>query len=380
MAVNIDSVYQKVLATANKEQRGYITPQEFNLFADQAQKKIFEQYFYDINQFDRAHGNSTEFSDMLHVLEEKISPFRINNTSLTSSTPSFSDDFQVNTLSNWTVVSGTASYISPSSSNSYDGGIKVITSDSSAATAKASDSTSALTAGSTYNVNFSVQAVNATLDSYRIVILDNSSAEIAAYEDITPATGDFSFSFKAATGVVHDIVIEAIDSDATASTDITISNINVQQVSINNLPSNMYRLGEVYFTASGSSFPNYAAEVNANELTKYNLSPLTRPTRSNPVYVRSGVSSVNVYPQPIATDVISCNYISKPTKPKWGYVVVQGKALYNTNTSVDFQLHESEEVSLVNEILARAGVSIKQPDITAAAEKEEIKKVQQEKS
>ena len=50
MAVSIDKVYQKVLAFANKEQRGYITPQEFNLFADQAQMEIFEQYFYDINQ------------------------------------------------------------------------------------------------------------------------------------------------------------------------------------------------------------------------------------------------------------------------------------------------------------------------------------------
>ena len=40
MAVNIDNVYQKVLALANKEQRGYITPQEFNLFADKAQNEI----------------------------------------------------------------------------------------------------------------------------------------------------------------------------------------------------------------------------------------------------------------------------------------------------------------------------------------------------
>ena len=29
--VNIDTVYQRVLAIANKEQRGYITPLEFNL-------------------------------------------------------------------------------------------------------------------------------------------------------------------------------------------------------------------------------------------------------------------------------------------------------------------------------------------------------------
>ena len=76
MAVNIDTVYQKVLAIANKEQRGYITPQEFNLFADHAQLDIFEQYFYDINQFGRLKGNSTEYSDMITILEEKIAIFK----------------------------------------------------------------------------------------------------------------------------------------------------------------------------------------------------------------------------------------------------------------------------------------------------------------
>ena len=78
MAVNVDTVYQKVLAIANKEQRGYITPQEFNLFANQAQHDIFEQYFYDLNQFSRVLGNSTEYSDMVNLLEEKISPLRKN--------------------------------------------------------------------------------------------------------------------------------------------------------------------------------------------------------------------------------------------------------------------------------------------------------------
>jgi len=48
--VNIDTVYQKVLAFANKEQRGYVTPQEFNLLANQAQLIIFEQYFHDIDR------------------------------------------------------------------------------------------------------------------------------------------------------------------------------------------------------------------------------------------------------------------------------------------------------------------------------------------
>ncbi len=75
MAVNIDTVYQRVLAIANKEQRGYVTPQEFNLFANQAQMDIFEQYFYDLNAFSRVPGNDTTYSDMVDILNEKIDIF-----------------------------------------------------------------------------------------------------------------------------------------------------------------------------------------------------------------------------------------------------------------------------------------------------------------
>jgi hypothetical protein len=84
--VNVDTVYQKVLALANKEQRGYITPQEFNLFADLAQKEVLEQYFYDINQWGRNTGNSTEYSDMLSLLQEKLSELevRLENETVTS--------------------------------------------------------------------------------------------------------------------------------------------------------------------------------------------------------------------------------------------------------------------------------------------------------
>ena len=63
--VSVDNVYQKVLALANKEQRGYITPQEFNLFADHAQMDIFEQYFYDLEQRQRGIGNELDYGDIL---------------------------------------------------------------------------------------------------------------------------------------------------------------------------------------------------------------------------------------------------------------------------------------------------------------------------
>ena len=77
--VNIDTVYQRVLALANKEQRGYITPQEFNLYANQAQMEIFEQYFHDRSQFGRRNGNQTQVADSIDIIEEKIALFNLYN-------------------------------------------------------------------------------------------------------------------------------------------------------------------------------------------------------------------------------------------------------------------------------------------------------------
>jgi len=73
--VSVDTVYQKVLALANKEQRGYITPQDFNLFANQAQMEIFEQYFYDTNVARKNQGNDTVYADVDDMLEEKLQIF-----------------------------------------------------------------------------------------------------------------------------------------------------------------------------------------------------------------------------------------------------------------------------------------------------------------
>tara|TARA_R100000655_G_scaffold52470_5_gene90294 strand:- start:1504 stop:2373 length:870 start_codon:yes stop_codon:yes gene_type:complete len=76
MAISIDAVYQKVLVLANKEQRGYITPQEFNLLADHAQMEIFEQYFYDLDQFQRLPGTTEIYADKIKNLREKTNLFQ----------------------------------------------------------------------------------------------------------------------------------------------------------------------------------------------------------------------------------------------------------------------------------------------------------------
>ena len=70
--VNVDTVYQTVQALANKEQRGYLTPQEFNLFANQAQADIFEQYFYDLNAIRAARPEQHLVGDSVQMIMEKL--------------------------------------------------------------------------------------------------------------------------------------------------------------------------------------------------------------------------------------------------------------------------------------------------------------------
>tara|TARA_R110001592_G_scaffold32559_6_gene113920 strand:- start:108 stop:821 length:714 start_codon:yes stop_codon:yes gene_type:complete len=77
--VNIDTVYQRVLAFANKEQRGYITPQEFNLFANQAQMEIYEQYHYDVNNFEMRDGTYNLNSDTTELTRKKLDVFLQTN-------------------------------------------------------------------------------------------------------------------------------------------------------------------------------------------------------------------------------------------------------------------------------------------------------------
>ena len=72
MPINCDTVYQTVQALANKEQRGYLTPQEFNLFANQAQMDIFEQYFYDLNAFREAKGMNHQIGDSVNHVMSKL--------------------------------------------------------------------------------------------------------------------------------------------------------------------------------------------------------------------------------------------------------------------------------------------------------------------
>jgi hypothetical protein len=76
MAINVDTVYKTVLSILNKEQRGYMTPDEFNKVATQVQLEIFESYFDDLNQQLRVPQANTEYADRQKNIDSLLSIFK----------------------------------------------------------------------------------------------------------------------------------------------------------------------------------------------------------------------------------------------------------------------------------------------------------------
>ena len=86
MAINVDTVYRTVLLILNKEQRGYMTPLEFNGIGVQVQLDIFEQYFDDLNQQLRVPQSDVDYADRQMAIDEKMSPFKTAGSATLNST------------------------------------------------------------------------------------------------------------------------------------------------------------------------------------------------------------------------------------------------------------------------------------------------------
>lgn len=113
MAINVDTIYRTVLLIVNKEQRGYLTPDEFNKTATQVQLEIFNEYFEDLNQQIRLPENDSEYANRNKNLQEKIAIFHSEGTCLWNNLGGY---FNVPSTSN---VSTSETVTSVGSSTSY---------------------------------------------------------------------------------------------------------------------------------------------------------------------------------------------------------------------------------------------------------------------
>ena len=83
MAINVNTVYTTVLTILNKEQRGYLTPFEFNKVANQVQLQIFEKFFEDYNQYIRMPKTDVEFASRMDHIREEFQVFEKTGPSIT---------------------------------------------------------------------------------------------------------------------------------------------------------------------------------------------------------------------------------------------------------------------------------------------------------
>ena len=75
MAINVNKVYKSVLSILNKEQRGYLTPYEFNNLARQAQLELLDGLFYQYNQFlniENINRTNEGYADLAEKIQEQI--------------------------------------------------------------------------------------------------------------------------------------------------------------------------------------------------------------------------------------------------------------------------------------------------------------------
>ena len=145
-----------------------------------------------------------------------------------------------------------------------------------------------------------------------------------------------------------------------------------------------YRLGTVLYNNETE-----VQRVDRSDFYHINKSLLTKPTTTYPVYLYEN-QKLFVKPNSIKTQgEIQVDFIRKPTQPTWTFNVGSlGQYVFNTdsksptvpNGHVDFELHKSEQTSLIIEILMYAGIIIRDPQIVQAAAQEAASIEQNEKS
>jgi len=380
--VSIDRVYQKVLAFANKEQRGYITPQEFNLFADQAQQEIFEQYFYDTNQWNRQHGNEQGYSDMLENLADKISIFEY-----------IAQVDNITVLNRWGDVS-----LSNDIPSMYRLGSVTVKYPENKSYVEAEKVTH-----KEFNLLMESKLTKATRK--RPLYYKYSSPSHAQRIKIYPYPvqddgGNIDLQTNERDDRVNNVNVDSIihinDAGAQKSGKYMffdeasmIDLLGTDYINNDVFTVKVYRVvsgvdvlvydGEMEFFDSGSTalmdqFGGGTSFLHGiSSARKYpqvipgsTYDPLYPDTNKNPQYGDWEIGDT-VY---VTTNIflgnqrnVRADYISKPIKPNWNYVVVNEKPLYNSSASTDFELHSSEEPELVYRILTFAGISMQKPQL-----------------
>jgi hypothetical protein len=391
MAINVNTVYNTVLSILNKEQRGYITPDEFNKLATQVQLEVFENYFEDMNQQLRVPQTTNEYANRQKNVDDCISIFK------TIASPTL---VGVGNVLSASVTAGGTSYLQRENVATTGGSgsnltlntfltipsFNITNAGTSYSSALNLATTVAPAGGNGLTVN--ITSVNPTTGAIQGININNpglgySVNDVVTVVQNTNTTATLTLN-TISNGVISNITINNGGSGYAVGNTVTIAGgsgtATAQVNSINEVayflpPSNLHRIGTVIYKDEKE-----IERIERNDLLQINMSNLTKPTTTYPVYLyeqagqgiegnNTGQSHIYVYPKTIlsASD-ISISYIRKPADVQWGFTVGSlGQYVYNSSTSTQFELLNTEQNEVILRILAYAGVVIKDPEIVQAA-------------
>jgi len=325
--VNVDTVYKTVLYILNKEQRGYITPDEFNRLGTQVQREIFEQYFEELNQQLRIPQNDNEYANRIKNLEEKIDIFK-TFASCTGANPFTlpTDVHRLGTL----IYNTTEKEIQPVERNEY------------------------------FLLNKSPLTKPTT--SYPVYILEGTGTPSAAPSDVTvfpnaitsnvdayyikaPANPRWGFYAGSLGQYLYDDNTY-VSTGLNVGTDILTSSITTNPTGI--VPDGTYANLTTFSAPINPA--TISAEVAGGTVTSIDI------TTSGSGYSAGDVLTIS-----------SGQFTGAPTSDLIITLTAANLMSGSTYGSTQFELHPSEQVNLILNILIYSGVIIRDPSIIQTA-------------
>jgi hypothetical protein len=311
----INAVRNTVLSVLNKNNYGYLSPSDFNLFAKQAQLDIFENYFYEYNyqiNKENARQSGDGYADITKGIEEAIDIFSV--------TSGLAQNFE-------------SLYFAPSPT----------------------------TTGSDYYLLNKVLVYQTLLDE------GDTTATVGGGTKLIDDQADFTVDINVGDIValtkfsgVEYVIVTLVESATTLQTTGGAGTWNA--------------IGIDYSIFKKGSKLEEAEQVAHSKITMLSNSVYTAPTLTFPAYTQEDIN-LTVYPDTIkAVGQVKSQYIRYPKTPKWTYVdLLNGEPAFNASAAdyQDFEVPLDDEVGLILKILQYAGVSIREADIYQFAQAEE---------
>ena len=329
----INSVRNTVLSVLNKNNYGYISPSDFNLYAKNAQIEVYEEYFSNYNKtmnMENVRQAGTDYADISKTIAEVLDNFLVS-------------DYLYPVPSNTLTI--------PIYSNTYN--LPNIIQNAG---------------GESYMINKIVYHRPIVSD---VCLISNNPGEMTGNIDFVAAgasVGDVLFNYGLTGTAVGSSVYSTI---------IGFSTLLIPNDTILTAQDLVFFGGENLSVISKNPYSEAERVTNA-KIDMLNASHLTTPTLKYPAYAQS-LNTVSVYPESISASVsnqvpplgaVKAVYFRYPKDPKWTYISLPlGEPAFDA-TAIDYQDFEmplEDEYKLAMKILQYCGISIREAQVVQFA-------------